>query len=65
MKRTIAWVNKTEARDKLCKAIQYASRVIKFEASIRGDKALEGRFNGLFTGMRDARKLFRLLKSVN
>jgi len=32
---------------------------------MHSNKELSQRFNGLFVGMRDARKLFRLFKSVN
>ena len=62
LNRTIAWINKTEGRDKFCKIIQYGSRFLKYNLT---DKKLQARFNGLFTGMRDARKLFRLFKSIN
>jgi len=62
--RTVGFFNKTEGRDKLCKSIQYASRFIKWSLEKKNPEAAL-RFNGLFVGMRDARKLFRLLKSVN
>lgn len=63
--RTISWLNKTEARDKFCKAIQYASRMLKYKATIEGNKESALKFDGLFVGMRNARKLFRLFKSIN
>lgn len=53
-----------EGRDKFCKAIQYASRFIKWYLEGKDDD-LKGRFTGLFNGMKSARKLFRLFKSVN
>ncbi|KAL4493142.1 hypothetical protein ABPG72_003227 [Tetrahymena utriculariae] len=65
MNRTIAWINKTEGRDKFCKAIQYASRFLKWHFTNTENKELATRFNGLFNGMKDARKLFRLFKTIN
>ena len=62
LNRTISWINKTEGRDKFCKIIQYGSRFLKYNLT---DKQLAARFSGLFVGMRDARKLFRLFKSIN
>jgi peroxin-11B len=62
--RTISWINKTEGRDKFCKAIQYASRFITW-TTLTSNPEVSKRFNGLFVGMRDARKLFRLFKSIN
>lgn len=63
--RTVKWLNKTEGRDKFCKAIQYACRFLKFHAEAKGNKDAALKFNGLFVAMRDARKLFRLFKSIN
>eukprot|EP00347_Sterkiella_histriomuscorum_P005562 403356134 len=63
MDQTIAFLNQTEGRDKFCKAIQYASRIIKYSQAGKNDK-LAAKFQGLFEGMRDARKLFRLFKSI-
>lgn len=63
--RIIAWLNKTEGRDKFCKAIQYGARILKHNAVVNGDKELALRFDGLFVGMRNARKLFRLFKTIN
>ena len=63
--RTIAWLNKTEGRDKFCKAIQYGARMLKHKAVTEGNKESALRFDGLFVGMRNARKLFRLFKSMN
>ena len=63
--RTISWLNKTEGRDKFCKVIQYASRMMKHKAVAEGNKEAALRFDGLFVGMRNARKLFRLFKSIN
>lgn len=62
--KTVAWVNKTEGRDKFCKAVQYASRFIKWSLDKKNPE-LSARFHGLFVGMRDARKLFRLFKTLN
>lgn len=53
-----------EGRDKFCKAIQYACRFLKHEAGINGDKEREKKYDALFGAMRDARKLFRLFKSL-
>lgn len=52
-----------EGRDKLCKTIQYGSRIIKYQTA-DSNKQLAAKFQGLFEGMRDARKLFRLFKSI-
>jgi peroxin-11B len=53
-----------EGRDKFCKAIQYGSRILKwyFEGN---NEDLNKRFGGLFEGMKTARKLFRLFKTLN
>jgi len=64
LNKTINWINKTEGRDKFCKSIQYFSRFVKWGLQDK-NKELADRFNGLFTSMRDARKLFRLFKSLN
>ena len=64
LNQTIQWIDKTEGRDKFCKAIQYLCRILKYQ-TMNSNKELSQRFNGLFVGMRDARKLFRLFKSVN
>lgn len=53
-----------EGRDKFCKAIQYASRILKFYYEGK-DEDLYARFNGLFDHMKNARKLFRLFKTLN
>lgn len=44
--------------------IQYASRFLKFQFE-GSNEALFTSFNGLFTNMSTARKLFRLFKSFN
>ena len=36
--RTIAWLNKTEGRDKFCKAVQYGARILKHKATVEGNK---------------------------
>ena len=46
--RTIAWLNKTEGRDKFCKAIQYGARMLKHKAVTEGNKESALRFDGLF-----------------
>ncbi len=62
--KTIKWIDKTEGRDKMCKAIQYLCRLLKHSTK-DSNKELSQRFHGLFVGMSQARKLFRLFKSVN
>jgi hypothetical protein len=39
--------------------------VLKHKAITEGNKESALRFDGLFVGMRNARKLFRLFKSIN
>merc|ERR1740124_1835283 len=60
--RTIKMVNETEGRDKFCKMIQYLARFLKFQCEGTNEALFEA-FNGLFTNMSTARKLFRLFKS--
>jgi hypothetical protein len=57
--KLVAFSNKTDARDKFCKILQYGSRMLK--ALISDPKLIE-RLNGLFMASRDARKIFRLGK---
>ncbi|CAI2376501.1 unnamed protein product [Moneuplotes crassus] len=64
MDKLIAFTNKTEGRDKFCKAVQYGARVVKWYLEGK-DEELKARFTGLFNNMKTARKLFRLFKSVN
>lgn len=54
-----------EGRDKFCKGIQYACRFLKFRYEQRGQKEIAQKVGALFGAMRDARKLFRLFKSLN
>eukprot|EP00744_Colponema_vietnamica_P002357 GILI01003713.1.p1 GENE.GILI01003713.1~~GILI01003713.1.p1 ORF type:complete len:275 (+),score=90.58 GILI01003713.1:78-827(+) len=56
--------NQYEGRDKLSKVFQYGSRFLAY-ALLTKNPDLAKRFAALFVGMRDARKLFRLFKSVN
>lgn len=62
MNSLIAFSNKTEGRDKLCKALQYGSRALK---DILQNPVARSKLNGLFIACRDARKIFRLGKSVH
>ena len=64
MDETIAFLNQSEGRDKFCKVIQYGCRLLMFTQMGKNDK-LALKFKGLFEGMRDSRKLFRLFKSLN
>jgi len=64
MDSLVAFSNQTEARDKFCKAIQYSARILQWYLKGKNDDAAK-RFTSLFTSMRDARKLFRLFKSLN
>lgn len=59
-----AFINQTEARDKFSKVIQYASRFVAWYFRERGNRVVSERFEGLFVGMSQARKLFRLFKTV-
>lgn len=62
MDKLINFSNKTEGRDKFCKVLQYGSRLLKALLSHPGTKE---RLQGLFVASRDARKMFRLWKSVH
>ncbi|CAG9317210.1 unnamed protein product [Blepharisma stoltei] len=62
MDKLIAFSNKTEGRDKFCKVVQYGSRMLKAMLAHPGTKE---RLQGLFAASRDARKIFRLWKSVH
>jgi hypothetical protein len=44
--------------------IQYGCRYLKYRHNKLGNKELEKKVDALFCAMRDARKLFRLLKSI-
>lgn len=63
MDQLISFANKTEGRDKFCKAVQYFSRFLKHKTA--NSKETQARWNGMMVGMRDARKLFRLFKTLN
>ena len=64
MDQAVKFINKTEGRDKFCKAIQYASRFTAYK--LAGQNAeVAARFVGLMNGMKNARKLFRLFKTFN
>ena len=54
-----------DGRDKFCKSIQYACRYLKFKYSKKGQEEVAKKIDALFGAMRDARKLFRLFKSLN
>ena len=62
MQSLIAFGNKVEGRDKVLKLLQYLAR---FFRTIVKDKDLLSRLNGLFAASADARKMFRLAKSMN
>ena len=53
-----------EGRDKLCKIIQYGARIAKDFADRRENYELGLKFEGLSIGVRNARKIFRLFKSI-
>jgi len=61
--RLIEFLNKTDGRDKICKVIQFGSRYCKVLAEGK-DKDTKQMFANLQGSMADARKLFRLLKSL-
>ena len=54
----------TDGRDKFCKSVQYLSRLGMFLTKESNPEASK-RFEALFKGMADARKLFRLFKWIN
>ena len=60
----ISDVYSVEGRDKFCKAIQYGARIVKWHYQDSTTDLFQ-RFNGLFDHMKNARKLFRLFKSIN
>ncbi|CAD8111729.1 unnamed protein product [Paramecium primaurelia] len=63
---TVKWFNKTEGRDKICKVMQYGSRFLMWHLKTNsGNEQLSNQFKNLFQSTRDARKLFRLAKSLN
>ena len=62
MQSIIAFGNKVEGRDKVLKLLQYGARFLRTAVT---DKVLLDRLNGLFAASRDARKMFRLAKSIN
>jgi peroxin-11B len=63
MEKIIAFSNKTEARDKFTKAIQYSAKIIAWSIS-NYNKSLFKRFNEVYLMTRDSRKIFRLFRSV-
>lgn len=63
MEKIIAFSNKTEARDKFTKAIQYTAKILAWSL-LNVDKSYYKRFNDLYLMARDSRKIFRLFKSV-
>jgi hypothetical protein len=65
LERTVRWIDKTDGRDKFCKAIQYACRLLKHRFELLGNVEAAKKFESLFANMRDARKLFRLFKTIN
>ena len=62
MDKIIVFSNKTEGRDKFCKVLQYGSRMLK---AVLASEDTKTRLQGLFTASRDARKMFRLWKSMH
>jgi hypothetical protein len=62
MEQLLQFSNKTEGRDKALKVAQYGCRFLK---TLVKDPELLTRLNGLFAASRDARKMFRLFKSVH
>lgn len=62
MQSLIVFGNKVEGRDKVMKFLQYSARFLRTAVK---DKATLARLNGLFSAAGDARKMFRLAKSLN
>ena len=62
MNKVLAFSNKTEGRDKVMKMLQYGCRYLK---TVVSNPQTLARINGLFNTSKDARKMFRLLKSIH
>jgi hypothetical protein len=63
MDKVIAFSNKTEARDKFTKAIQYISKLFAW-ALAEKDKSLHKKFSDLSSMAKESRKIFRLFRSL-
>jgi peroxin-11B len=63
MEKIIAFSNKTEARDKFTKAVQYSAKLLAWSL-LNVNRTYYKRFNELYLLMRDSRKIFRLFKSI-
>jgi peroxin-11B len=63
MEKIIAFSNRTEARDKFTKAIQYSSKLIAW-ALLYNNRIYHKRFNDLYILTRDSRKVFKLFKTI-
>jgi|LakMenEpi03Aug12_release.lakeMendotaPanAssembly.Ray.scaffolds.fasta_scaffold560720_1 hypothetical protein len=61
MERIIEFTKKPDSKDKLCKLLMYISRSIKALSSSRN--VVES-MDGLRRGLRDGRRVFRLLKTI-
>ena len=62
--KTANFLNNKEGRDKVCKFIQYFSRFMMHVVRQK-NASISSKFESLYENMKDARKLFRLLKWVN
>ena len=63
-RKTAGLFNSMEGRDKFCKSIQYLSRVLVVVTKDTSPEVAK-RFGISFKAMADARKMFRLFKSIN
>ena len=62
MDRLLRFLAQTESRDKLLKVLAYFANLVR---AVRSNKDVEERLSGVFHAARDARKIFRLGKSLN
>ncbi len=62
MEKLLAFLSQTECRDKVLKVIAYLANLLR---AISSNKEVEERLVGVFNASRDARKMFRLGKSLN
>lgn len=62
MERLLLFLSQTECRDKVLKVMAYLANLLR---AISSNKEVEERLAGVFLAARDARKVFRLGKSLN
>ncbi|CAD8112788.1 unnamed protein product [Paramecium sonneborni] len=65
LEQIIKCFNKTEGRDKISKMIQYGAKFLSWYFQKFNNLEKAHQFNNLFMAMREARKIFRLAKTLN